>query len=743
MMEVLGSKRALESPDLALCALSYACRRGAMGIARAARVGLLLFLAGSAHSADLISVVDAAGGGGECGIGRGDGNNAWGGSSPASNPLGHNLGLVWLATGKFIEDPLGGVMPGPDSASCNDGSDPFMAIRPAGCAATSQCGQSGTGSESKRWIIHFQGGGTCKDGETCWERWIGAGESFNSCSKMSTRRFLVGAPAMPGVPVVAITGKGIVGDDAIAPSELIEHYNLVFLDYCSSDQWVGNQAAPTDLNNGANDYAIYFQGHRILAAIVDRLMAPGGVTASDGQSVPSLADASQIVLTGDSAGGGGMVNNALWFFDAVNAGGASVSADRFVTVVDAGNDRPFEADGFDQLVTKVKNEYDSVRSHPDLWNWFGGNSDCNAYHAGPGVDSPHGAWACGYSNHLIANHWRFPTMLREDLRDPVNGDLSLAWAQDAVEGFKIYRSVIPQGTRFLDTRHAPDDEGSMWYLGQWLGVADPGYSQGSPEIPADLKLPPEDGFSGIPEENPPPVLVTFAPNCRLHDAAVNNEAFSRHKVLTSTPWWHGGSFASFHDILFDFLNAPDILAFDQQVWDWDTHDPRTWLDDSYAGLSDCDNDGVIAADDCNDNDPNKQIDCDGDLLIALAMGGTDCDDANPGLGVVNDCDADGEPSLALGAGGDCNDLDPDVGNPALLGGGSEDFDRGDGRNACFDLEDNDCDGLVDCDESECQYGCTLLAPVPPLPTLGPRALALTALLLVMTTAALLVRRRAG
>ena len=38
-----------------------------------------------------------------------------------------------------------------------------------------------------------------------------------------------------------------------------------------------------------------------------------------------------------------------------------------------------------------------------------------------------------------------------------------------------------------------------------------------PEIPADLMVPPEDGFTGIAEESPPPVMVTFAPNCQQHD----------------------------------------------------------------------------------------------------------------------------------------------------------------------------------------------------------------------------------
>ena len=82
---------------------------------------MVAFIALAAHSADLIPLVDAAGVGGNCGLARGDGNNPWGGVTPSVNPLGHNLGIVWLGTGKYVGGLMGGVVPGPDTASCNDG----------------------------------------------------------------------------------------------------------------------------------------------------------------------------------------------------------------------------------------------------------------------------------------------------------------------------------------------------------------------------------------------------------------------------------------------------------------------------------------------------------------------------------------------------------------------------------------------------------------------------------------------
>lgn len=580
--------------------------------------------------------------------------------------------------------------------------------------------------------MHFQGGGSCKTGDDCWERWLGGGEVFNSCSKMSSRRFLDSG-------VTALEGKGVVGNLNTLDSPIADQYNFVFFHYCSSDQWVGGQAASTELNNGVDDYDLYFQGHKIVNAIVDRLLSAGGITAEDGQVVPSLADAAQIVLVGDSAGGGGLAHNALWLYDYVNAAGVNIPLDRFLTVFDAGNGPPFEVDGFDSVQAKVEVEFDDVRNSPTVWNWFGGNAECAAYHLGPGANSPLDEWICGYSNHLFANHWRFPTMIREDLRDTLNGDGSLEWSQDAVEGFQLYRETLSSGARYQDTRHVAGAEGVVWYLGEWSGAADPFFSQATPEIPADLETPAQDGFTGISEESPPPAMVMFAPNCRQHDAANNNTYFTQ-KVQTDATWWHGNTFASFHDILVEFVNEPNPLNSSRDVWDWDTHDPRTWLDDTYAGQSDCDNDGAIAAADCNDGNASQQSDCDGDGYVAIWMGGTDCDDRDNAVGEEDDCDQDGESSLAFGAGGDCNDLDSDVGASSLINGSSENFIRADGRNACTDLEDNDCDGLIDCDENECAYLCTRLTAPPSVPALGPWS-SILAVIVLMATVGMLRGRR--
>lgn len=60
-------------------------------------------------------------------------------------------------------------------AVCNDGSPGVFYVRP------------GVGLDQDKWVIHLQGGGACKDFESCAERWCGQqGNVPYSANKMST-----------------------------------------------------------------------------------------------------------------------------------------------------------------------------------------------------------------------------------------------------------------------------------------------------------------------------------------------------------------------------------------------------------------------------------------------------------------------------------------------------------------------------------------------------------------------------
>ena len=64
-------------------------------------------------------------------------------------------------------------------AVCNDGTPAIMYVRPARVGATEPDGPS-----ANRWLIHFEGGGTCTTFEECGVRWCGLG--FYTAHQMSS-----------------------------------------------------------------------------------------------------------------------------------------------------------------------------------------------------------------------------------------------------------------------------------------------------------------------------------------------------------------------------------------------------------------------------------------------------------------------------------------------------------------------------------------------------------------------------
>ncbi len=78
---------------------------------------------------------------------------------------------------------------------------------------------------------------------------------------------------------------------------------------------------------------------------------------------------------------------------------------------------------------------------------------------------------------------------------------------------------------------------------------------------------------------------------------------------------------------------------------------------------------------------------DGDMIYSDEVPqGNDCDDSDPAVN-LEDLDGDGVSACAS----DCDDTDP-------LNAGSFTED-------CFDGQDNDCDGIADCDDSDCETTC--------------------------------------
>lgn len=167
------------------------------------------------------------------------------------------------------EDPnailLKATIPG---AHCNDGS-PYQAyIRT---------------SASSNWIIMMQGGAWCFDLFSCTERWNTMPKLMSSLNYSSQ---------------VAFYGGVMSGNSTMNP--VFSTWNMVFLPYCTSDDFSGNSPS--------NNTPWSYMGSLIPNAIVKYLKANSGLTDSSSTT---------IVWGGSSAGAEGVLPNldrvASWF----------------------------------------------------------------------------------------------------------------------------------------------------------------------------------------------------------------------------------------------------------------------------------------------------------------------------------------------------------------------------------------------------------------------------------------------
>ncbi|MGC8550124.1 MAG: pectin acetylesterase-family hydrolase [Acidobacteriaceae bacterium] len=157
-------------------------------------------------------------------------------------------------------------------AICNDGSPAAYVFRP------------GVGAAATRWIISLEGGHDCYDNASCSAR------AANQPHLISTAGFATNPSSAPSL-------TGMLSSN---PSENPDFYDasVVRIAYCSSDDWSGAKSGSGAFNPN-DDTTWNFQGHAIVKAVIDDLIANHG-----------LGQASEIMLTGESAGGLGVYVNA-------------------------------------------------------------------------------------------------------------------------------------------------------------------------------------------------------------------------------------------------------------------------------------------------------------------------------------------------------------------------------------------------------------------------------------------------
>lgn len=157
------------------------------------------------------------------------------------------------------------------------------------------------GTNQSKWVISLQGGGECVTSERCAEKAVTALGSSNY---------------FPSSFTFWNEANVHLSDVSCFANPDLCTYNQVFLPYCSQDLWAGQRTATSNAT-----YGFYFSGHHVLSAVVDAL-----VTGHH------LNTASEIVLTGMSAGGFGVYLNVDWLaarFPSARVVGAPIAGFEF------------------------------------------------------------------------------------------------------------------------------------------------------------------------------------------------------------------------------------------------------------------------------------------------------------------------------------------------------------------------------------------------------------------------------
>ncbi|HEX2061510.1 MAG TPA: pectin acetylesterase-family hydrolase [Thermoanaerobaculia bacterium] len=286
-------------------------------------------------------------------------------------------------------------------AVCNDGTPAVFYVA--------------RGTETTKWLIFLQGGGACRDGQSCAERGCSSDTNFGM-DKMSS----------------STSKASIRADGLLDPGShnRFGTWNRVLIYYCSSDTWSGTKTSTltaTGENGATREFDLHFKGRLIIDAVLDTLRyASSGrrrvvrhdVTADTTPPPwPDLDTATHVVFAGSSAGGGGAWKNADRVgakLRATNPGLADYRA-----IIDATLNPLFEERNWPATslcsADPVACSYESYFRH--YWNetlvgTHGASADESCLAAHPGNE-----WLCADETHVIWNHITSPFFIRQDLQD--------------------------------------------------------------------------------------------------------------------------------------------------------------------------------------------------------------------------------------------------------------------------------------------------------------------------------------
>lgn len=221
------------------------------------------------------------------------------------------------------------------NAVCSDGTPGTFYIRP------------GT-TKADKWMIHMQGGGGCTNYEECADRWCGMQGVYSAAKMSSNWESLIfpgggggvgGGGLLFNTPELLYTAEA-QGARSVASSSAFDDWTHVFVYYCSSDGWMGraSDVTMTSTADPTKEFTVDARGHTILAIMRKMLRGKGPSGTSwhpPALVVPDLDDATEIILTGTSAGAVGAVQTADWFFELLPNARHGLVLDGYLTHTDA------------------------------------------------------------------------------------------------------------------------------------------------------------------------------------------------------------------------------------------------------------------------------------------------------------------------------------------------------------------------------------------------------------------------
>lgn len=312
---------------------------------------------------------------------------------------------------KHVLDPA--IFP---DALCNDGKPAALYFRPYNGAAN-----------RNKWMLNLHGGGQCIGGEACIARWCNCSNTtecpFTQAPTNFTRINMTNAgPAQKSADGVFL--RGGTG----AQTNPYGDYNQVEFKYCSSDSWQGSaRDVLLDALHPKTGEPVEFTAHFLGARILDGDLAtlrqdgvPALVYTVGGGStaMPDLDEATEIIVTGDSAGGAGVIANLDYMADTLRATNVDGGALEVYGLIDAVVGPAWSALDFSTFQEPTVRSYDSFLS---LMATIGSaaaarrDTSCLAYHSG----DPR---PCDDDSHVVRHHVTTPFFVRMALRDKLISD---------------------------------------------------------------------------------------------------------------------------------------------------------------------------------------------------------------------------------------------------------------------------------------------------------------------------------